>query len=302
MSKKKKRTEPGENWQTESHLLEKPQTGNYPLEDRAMKLAAQFMGEELLSLMGIRGTVKRIAPTEQVYLEVRSLLEDFNYEMEDGTWNHLEFMSSEITTEDMRRFRSYEAMISLHYQVEVVTYVICSSQVASSRNELKEGINTYQVRCVHLKNENADTIIEELERNQKERGLTRQEMMKLLLTPLMSGDIPQSKRIIRGLRMLQNEKEAMKRQELLCMQSVLYALAVKFLTDRELGKVKEILSMSVLGEMLIREGIEQGIEQGEFTTLYDLVQDGLLSMETAAGRKGLTIQDFQKKLKEFGIL
>ena len=44
-------------------------------------------GKELLPLLGIRGTVRRIAPTEQVYLHLKDLFEDFNYEMEDGTWS-----------------------------------------------------------------------------------------------------------------------------------------------------------------------------------------------------------------------
>ena len=48
-------------------------TAKQPLEDRALKAAAQFMGEELLPFLGIEGTMKRIAPTEQVHMEIRDL-------------------------------------------------------------------------------------------------------------------------------------------------------------------------------------------------------------------------------------
>ena len=52
----------------------------YPWEDRAMKAAAQFMGQELLPLLGVNTPIKRVAPTEQVYLKTETFSEDFNYE------------------------------------------------------------------------------------------------------------------------------------------------------------------------------------------------------------------------------
>lgn len=67
-----------------------------PLEDRAMKQKVQFFGDELLPLLGITGKVKRVAPTEQIHLEMKSFLEDFNFEMEDGTWCHFEFEKRKI--------------------------------------------------------------------------------------------------------------------------------------------------------------------------------------------------------------
>lgn len=100
---------------------------SFPLEDRAMKMAAQFFGRELLALLGIKGRIKRIAPTEQVNHKMNAFYEDFNFEMEDGTWHHFEFESDSITKEDLRRFRVYEATTSYDYQVDVVTNVLCSS-------------------------------------------------------------------------------------------------------------------------------------------------------------------------------
>ena len=39
--------------------------GSQLLEDRALKEAAKLFGAELMPLVGIRGKVRRIAPTEQ---------------------------------------------------------------------------------------------------------------------------------------------------------------------------------------------------------------------------------------------
>lgn len=60
------------------------------LEDMVMKTAAQFFGEEMLGFIGITKKVLRAAPTELIHLEARQMYEDFNYEMEDGSWYHFE--------------------------------------------------------------------------------------------------------------------------------------------------------------------------------------------------------------------
>lgn len=234
-----------------------------PLEDRALKTAAHFMGKELLPLLGIEGTMKRTAPTEQVYLNLKELLEDFNYEMEDGTWKHLEFESDGITKDDLRRFRAYEAVISYHYRVEVTTYVLCSSNVRDLRHCLSEGMNTYQVQVIQMKKHNADEIICGLEEKQKRKHLERDELLKLLLTPLMDGKMEQLERIKRSLMLLKGERDVLEKAELMQMQAVLYTLAMKFLSVEELVNVKEVIKMTVLGEMIRQDGFEDGKEIGK---------------------------------------
>lgn len=233
-----------------------------PWEDRALKAAIQFMGTELLPLLGVEGTVKRVAPTEQVHLEVRNFLEDFNYEMMDGTWKHLEFESDSITEEDLRRFRSYEAVAGYYYGVEVVTCVICSSRVNPIRSELRQGINVYRVQVVRLKDKNADEIIQKAERRQELSQLERQELVELLLTPLMDGCMSQRERIERSLKLLQREEKRLGRVNLIRMQSVLYALAMKFLNEPELQQIREVINMTVLGQMLMEDGMAKGMAKG----------------------------------------
>lgn len=140
------------------------QKQNFHQEDLALKTAAQFFGGELLPLLGVKGVIKYIAPTEAVKLESRQMFQDFNYAMEDGSWVHLEFESDSLTTKDLRRFREYEAAVSRTFGVAVVTYVICSSQVKRLKSELTEGINTYRVKVIRLKNRNSDLLFERLKR------------------------------------------------------------------------------------------------------------------------------------------
>ncbi len=62
--------------------------------------------------------------------------------------------------------------------------------------------------------------------------------------------------------MVKNERESLGQEDMVRMQAVLYALAMKFLTPEELMKVKEGIKMTILGEMIRQDGIEEGIEKG----------------------------------------
>ena len=287
---------------------------NYPVEDRVLKDAAWFLGKELLPLLGVREKMRRAAPTEAVYLEISDFLADFNYEMEDSRWRHLEFESDSVSEEDLRRFHAYEAVVSYRHKVRVSTYVLCTSKAKVPKNHLSQGLYTYRMRVIRLKDYNADKIIRRVEKKQRKRGLRRRELLELLLTPLMEGETPQAERIRKGFEILQRERGNLDNGELIHMQSVLYALMTKFLTPEEIKEIKEMMFMTLMGQLLMEDGIEKGMkagleqgreqgrEQGEFKTLRELVADGVLTAAEAAARKKMTEAEFQKKLGELGIV
>lgn len=248
--------------------------GSQPLEDRALKMAVQFFGTELLPLLGVSGKVKGIAPTEQIHLEVKSFFEDFNFEMEDGTWRHFEFESDGISTNDLRRFRSYEALMGHQYGVEVVTYVLCTANVKSPKKILKQGINTFRIRLIRMKDKNADEMIARLEEKQKARRLKRKDLPGLLLTPLMSGATSISERIGKSVRLIHQEQALLGKEDMLRMEAVLYAFALKLLGETELRSLEEVFQMTVLGQMLEARGIEKGIAKGMDALILDNLEDG----------------------------
>ena len=143
-----------------------------------------------MPLLGITGKAKYVAPTELIKLEARQMYQDFNYVSADNTWIHLEFESDEITREDLKRFREYEAATSRAYKVDIVTYVICSADVKELLCELKAGINTYRVEVIRLKGKDADRLFNAIE-EKRAKGvvLTKTDLVPLLLTPLMSGNL-----------------------------------------------------------------------------------------------------------------
>ena len=235
-------------------------SGAQPYEGRALKAAAQFFGRELLPLLGVKEVIRGVAPTEQVRLEIKDFQEDFNFWMEKGYIYHLEFESDEIVLEDMRRFRCYEAVLSYNYGAEVITCVVCTGRKGKVTDRIKEGINVYRVRLLWLRDGDADQVLREAEERQAAGVLDRQSLVQLLLTPLMSGEMTRKERILKSLKMIRGEREAVDEAEKRQMESVLYALAMKFLTKEELEEVWEVFRMTVLGEILVEHGKEIGIE------------------------------------------
>ncbi len=250
-------------------------SGAQPYEDRALKAAAQFFGRELLPLLGVREVIRGVAPTEQVRLEIKDFQEDFNFWMEKGYIYHLEFESDEIVLEDMRRFRCYEAVLSYNYGAEVITCVVCTGRKGKVTDRIKEGINVYRVRLLWLRDGDADQVLREAEERQAAGVLDRQSLVQLLLTPLMSGEMTRKERILRSLKMIRGEQEAVDEAEKRQMESVLYALAMKFLTKEELEEVWEVFRMTVLGEILVEHGKEIGIAEGRTQGIEAFILDNL---------------------------
>ena len=231
-------------------------------EDLALKSAAAYFGDELIHWLGIRERALRAVPTEMVELETRHMYEDFLYEMENGMYYHFEFESDSISTEDLRRFREYEASTARIYKAPVVTYVICSSEVKNLRDSITEGINTYRVSLIRLKDENGARLLEQLA--EKNTGdLTRADIIPLLFSPLMGGRFGQKERILRCIEVLKNAETIFPQNDIRKMEAILYTFAVKFLDDDELKSIKEAIAMTKLGQMIWNDALEKGREEGE---------------------------------------
>lgn len=78
----------------------------------------------------------------------------------------------------------------------------------------------------------------------------------------MSGESPIGERIIKGMKILQDAAGSLSAEEQEKMLAVLYTFADKFVIEKELNRVKEMIAMTKLGKLLVDDGIEKGIERG----------------------------------------
>lgn len=245
------------------------------LEDKALKSAGMYFGQELLPYFHVKGKIRRMLPTEQIRLEAVRGTEDMLFEMEDGSLVHLEFESVEISKDDLRRFRVYDAHTEMTYKKPVTTYVLCSGNTRKIHSELKEGINHYRIIPLQMKKQDADKVIAELKQKAEEGSLSKENMGPLLLTPLMSGKSSIRDRILGAKKIIDKESQQISKADRQQMEAVLYAFACKFLEGADLNRVKEALGMTALGEMIWSDGekagIEKGIEKGKGIQLIALV-------------------------------
>lgn len=144
----------------------------------------------------------------------------------------------------------------------MVTYVICSSKVKKLRDSITEGINTYRVRLIQLKEYDADTVLEKLI-GKTEDSITRMDIIPLLFAPLMGGHSEQKDRILRCIRILKNAEAVFQKSEIQKMEAILYVLASKFLDNEELESIKEAITMTKLGQMIWDDAIKEGERIGQ---------------------------------------
>lgn len=203
--------------------------------------------------------------------------------------------------EGLRRFRSYEAVTSYQNGVPVTTYVLYSGKIKNPMTELTEGVNTYKVIPVIMRDKNAGSILEEF-RQKIKRGetLTRQELSILTLCPLMGGEMGQKERILSAFSILQNTKDEKIKEDIQKIEAVIYAMADKFLEAADMEEVKEAVRMTRLGQMLLEEGMEKGIKEGERETKLNNARNllDILDEKMIAERIGIPLETVKKLKKE----
>lgn len=257
-------------------------------EDAALKTMMQFFAEELLPYFGITGKVAGFAPTELVQLEIQKFFQDFNLIMQDGSWKHFEFQSTNGGLSDLKRFRVYEAVTSYQNRVPVTTYVLYSGTIRRPMTQFTEGLNTYRIQPILMQDQDADVLFRTLSEKAANGTLNRKDLIPMVLSPLMGGDMPQKERIKNSCLLLKKAGSCMSSDEIHKMEAVIYAMAEKFLESVDLEKLKEEISMTRLGQMLMEEGFSRGIENEKITAARSILD--LLSPEIIAERIGLPLE------------
>ena len=187
--------------------------------------------------------------------------------MEDGSWNHFEFQSTDDGIEDLKRFRVYESLTSYQYKTKVTTYVLYSGKIKNPVTEFTEGLNTYRIQPIIMSDRNADELIAELKLKQKQgKVITKRDLIPLILSPLMGGASSQLDRIKTAYHITRNITE-ISQAEIRKIEAVIFAMADKFLENVELEELEASLKMTRLGQMLVNDGIEQGIESAIINTI-----------------------------------
>ena len=257
-------------------------------EDLIMKRAMDVFAEDGLKFFGIDKKVKEPGPTELVVLKTKNMFMDYTFLMEDDTYIHFEFQTTNKNTSDLRRFRAYEALLSHQTGKDVITYVVYSGNIINVNDTLESGINTFKVNTISMASKNGDEVFDYIsEKINKGISLSKDDIISLSFTPIMGGKISKLDRILNTIKVLKDIDDTYRPD----VESIIYAFANKFLSGKDLERVKEELKVTELGKSLMDEAKkEKALEIAE--SLLDV-----LSIEMIANKTGLTVEEV-KSLKD----
>ena len=256
-------------------------------EDLIMKRAMDIFAEDGLKFFGIDKKVKEPGPTELVVLKTQNMFMDYTFLMEDDTYIHFEFQTTNKNISDLRRFRAYEALLSNQTGKDVITYVVYSSNIIDVNDTLKTGINKFKVNTISMVDKNGDEVFDYIyDKINKGISLSKDDIISLSFTPIMGGELSKLDRILNTIKVLKDIDDTYRHD----VESIIYAFANKFLSKKDLERVKEELKVTELGKSLIDEGKkEKALEIAK--SLLDV-----LSIEMIANKTGLTVEEV-KSLK-----
>ena len=247
-------------------------------EDAVMKMGFDYFRNTILKTLGIDYQYEEIGPTELVELTIHSLYMDFTFLTTGGFYIHTEFQTTDKKEADLRRFHAYDAVYSNKTGKQVITYVIYSGGITNVKSELDCGLYTYRVQPIYLKDKNADEVFLKLKQKQDNgEAFTEDDYATLSLTPLMSGKMSRKDMFKEAIRLTKSNNELTAEKT----RAVLYTLADKFLDKTELDEIKEVLRMTRLGQMLMDEGMEKGMELKETESIKKLMKNLNLTIDQA---------------------
>ena len=141
--------------------------------------------------------------------------------------------------------------------------MICSSKASRLLDHITEGINTYHVKVIRLKDHDQKVLLDSL-KEKASSGLDRTDIIPLLLSPLMAEEETRKDCILQGIRILKitEEKHIFSQNEIRKMEAILYAFALKFFRGTNLATIKEEIAMTELGQMIWDDALAQGLAKG----------------------------------------
>lgn len=220
-------------------------------EDFIMKRAMDIFAEDGLKFFGIDKKVKEPGPTELVVLKTKNMFMDYTFLMEDDTYIHFEFQTTNKNIADLRRFRAYEALLSHQTGKDVTTYVVYSSNIMDVNDTLETGINKFKVNTISMASKNGDEVFDYIvDKINKGISLSKDDIISLSFIPIMGGKVSKLDRILNTIKVLKDIDDTYRHD----VESIIYAFANKFLSGKDLERVKEELKVTELGKSLIDEG------------------------------------------------
>lgn len=128
-----------------------------------MKHAMTVFAEQAVAYFGEAKKVKEVGHTEQVVLDLKETRMDYVFLMDDDTYTHFEFQTTDKGIVDLARFSLYDVLLYQQTKKQVYTYVIYSGDITNPLDGYKNSFSEYRVKVICMADKDAEEVLNDIE-------------------------------------------------------------------------------------------------------------------------------------------
>ena len=275
---------------------------SYQNKDIVSKLFGERMKGKSLSLFGLDTNLKvmDIRPTNIPIVQAKELRMDNLFELEDGSIAILDY-ESQFKETNFTKYGYYIMNVINRYLNEGKTpdihmMVLYTADIETAKTTLERTACRIKIEAAYLTGTPSELWLEEIKESLANQIISDKTLMQLILLPLTYKDEKKKQETIK-LCVNLARKIPDKEQETFALAGIL-TFTDKIISNSTKKYIEEVLGMTQVGQMLINRGRKEGRREGNITALYDLYNDGDITLHKAAAKAGMSESDFLKAAKK----
>ena len=269
----------------------------YQNKDIVSKLFGEQMKGKSLSLFGLNTNLKviDIRPTNIPIVQAKELRMDNLFELEDGSVAILDY-ESQFKETNFTKYGYYIMNVINRYLNEGKTpdihmMVLYTADIETAKTTLERTACRIKIEAAYLTGTPSEQWLIEIKESLANQIISDKTLMRLILLPLTYKDEEKKQETIK-LCVNLAQKIPDKEQETFALAGIL-AFTDKIISNSTKKYIKEVLGMTQVGQMLM----DKGRKEGTITLLFDLYNDGDITLHKAASKSGMSEEDFLKAAK-----
>ena len=270
---------------------------SYQNKDIVSKLFGEQMKGKSLSLFGLNTNLKviDIRPTNIPIVQAKELRMDNLFELEDGSIAILDY-ESQFKETNFTKYGYYIMNVINRYLNEGKTpdihmMVLYTADIETAKTTLERTACRIKIEAAYLTGTPSEQWLIEIKESLANQIISDKTLMRLILLPLTYKDEEKKQETIK-LCVNLAQKIPDKEQETFALAGIL-AFTDKIISNSTKKYIEEVLGMTQVGQMLM----DKGRKEGTITLLFDLYNDGDITLHKAASKSGMSEEDFLKAAK-----
>ncbi len=270
---------------------------SYQNKDIVSKLFGEQMKGKSLSLFGLDTNLKvmDIRPTNIPIVQAKELRMDNLFELEDGSIAILDY-ESQFKETNFTKYGYYIMNVINRYLNEGKTpdihmMVLYTADIETAKTILERTACRIKIEAAYLTGTPSEQWLIEIKESLANQIISDKTLMRLILLPLTYKDEEKKQETIK-LCVNLAQKIPDKEQETFALAGIL-AFTDKIISNSTKKYIEEVLGMTQVGQMLM----DKGRKEGTITLLFDLYNDGDITLHKAASKSGMSEEDFLKAAK-----